>query len=131
MEVLVSVVLITVGVMGVLTLIPSGWRLSGTSDSLGRAAGILQSELEAQELLIINPNNSFAALPAPGTTKTVYGGGTAPQPGDNVAYTVQTVRTPLAAPASGWRVQVKVTWAGRPQGVQDTLIVRPQEYFRQ
>jgi Tfp pilus assembly protein PilV len=40
MEVLVSVALISVGVLGLVTLLPSGWRLSGTADMLGRAAAI-------------------------------------------------------------------------------------------
>jgi Tfp pilus assembly protein PilV len=131
MEVLVSVVLITIGVLGLLTLMPSGWRLSGTSDALGRAAGILQAELEAQEIFIINKNNSINPIPAPGVTKTVYGGGTAPQSGDNIAYTVQTVRTALAVPSGGWLVQVQVTWPTKPLGIQESLIVRPQHYFRQ
>jgi hypothetical protein len=132
-EVMVSIVLIMVGILGLLTLMPSGWRLSATSDALARAAGILQAELEAQEILIMNPNNTFAAIPAgdPLGKKEVYGGGNAPQMGDNVKYTVQTVRTPLVAPLSGWQVQVQVTWPGHAAGIHESLIVTPQQYFRQ
>jgi Tfp pilus assembly protein PilV len=58
-EVMVSLMLITVGILSLLTLLPSGWRLSGTSDMLGRAAGILQAELERKEIMIMNGNNSI------------------------------------------------------------------------
>ena len=132
LEVLLSVVLIAVGVMGLLTLMPSGWRLSGTSDALGRAAGILQAELERQEVFVINPNSVVAAIPAgdPQGQKVVYAGGAVAQAGDNIPYTVETVRTALAAPSSGWRVKVKVTWPTNANGIEESLIVRPLVYFR-
>ena len=95
-EVLISLVLICVGILSLLTLLPSGWRMSATSDSLGRAAAILQSELDKNENLILNENNTVAATP-PGNPiqTTVYGSGKdSSQPGD-IAYTVQTERVDL------------------------------------
>jgi hypothetical protein len=131
MEVLVSVVLITVGVLGLLTLMPSGWRLSGTSDALGRAAGILQAELEAQEILIMNPNNTVTAMALGSAPRVVYGsGGGTSQTGDMVPYKVDVSRTALPA-LGGWRVQVQVTWPTNAAGIRESLIVRPQQYFRQ
>ena len=56
MELVLSMLLISVGVTGLLTLLPSGRKLSGASDMLGRAAGILQEELEANEVVIMNQN---------------------------------------------------------------------------
>ncbi len=46
-EALIANFLIVIGVLALISVQPSGWRLSATSDLLGRAAGILQAELEA------------------------------------------------------------------------------------
>ncbi len=128
-EVLVSVVLITVGILGLLTLLPSGLRLSGTSDLLGRAAGILQAELDMNEILIMNENNTVTATVAGNPlTKKVYGSGKgSKQPGD-IEYTVQTQRSDLGG---RWLVQVQVTWSTNTNGIGESLIVTRQKYFAQ
>ncbi len=128
-EVLVSSVLISVGVMALLTLLPSGWRLSGTSDLLGRAAGILQGEMERNEIQVMNVNNAVTATtPGVPETKTVHGSGmTTAQPGD-IPYLVQTERTDLG---ESWRVRVRVTWPGNARGIAESLIVTRQRYFTQ
>lgn len=124
-EVLVSITLISVGVLGLLTLLPSGWRLSSTSDSLGRAAGILQSELEANEILIMNENNAVN-LEVP--DKPVYRSGKeTSQPGD-IAYTVHTERDDLGG---SWRVRVQVTWPNNDVGISQSVIVTRQKAFVQ
>jgi len=125
-EVLISVVLISVGVLSLLTLLPSGWRLSGTSDMLGRAAGILQAELERNEIMIMNGNNSITLNP--GTPTTVYGSGKqTAQPGD-IPY---TVTTEVANLGTGYRVRVKVAWPGNPTGIAESLIVGRQMFYAQ
>lgn len=128
-EVLVSVVLISVGVMALLTLLPSGWRLSGTSDLMGRAAGILQGEMERNEILVMNVNNTVTAtIPGVPDTKTVHGSGRdTAQPGD-IPYLVQTERTDLGG---SWRVRVRVTWPGNATGIAESLIVTRQRNFAQ
>jgi Tfp pilus assembly protein PilV len=128
-EVMVSVGLITVGILSLLTLLPSGMRLSGTSDMLGRAAAILQAELNMNEILIMNENNTITAtVPGNPLQKTVYGSGKGSlQPGD-ISYTVQTQRSDLGG---RWLVQVQVTWQGNPRGIGESLIVTRQKYFAQ
>jgi hypothetical protein len=67
-EVLISIVLLSFGVLSLLTLLPSGWRMAGTSDLLGRAAGLLQAELERNEVWIMNEKNPVTpteGIPAP------------------------------------------------------------------
>ncbi len=54
-EVVVAELMLMIGVLGLLSLMPSAWRLSGQSDYLGRAAGILQRQLQAAEVAIMNP----------------------------------------------------------------------------
>jgi len=129
MEVLISVALISIGVLSLLTLLPSGWRLSGASDMLGRAVGILQAELEANEILIMNENNRVTPTPAGNPPqKSVHGSGkSTAQPGD-IAYSVQTERTDLGG---SWMVRVQVTWPNNPVGISESLIVTRQKAFIQ
>jgi len=124
-EAVISSFLMMVGVLALITAQPSGWKLSSRSDYLGRAAGILQAELEANEILIMNKNNTPATAPI---VKKVNGSGRGtPQPGD-VTYNVRTTRTDLAG---SWRVTVQVTWPTNATGISESLIVIPQAYFAQ
>jgi Tfp pilus assembly protein PilV len=59
-EVLITLFLTAVGIMALLSMQPTSWSAAGRSDFMGRAAGILQSELERNQLWIMNPNNAFA-----------------------------------------------------------------------
>ncbi len=128
-EVMVSVVLISVGILSLLTLLPSGWRLSGTSDMLGRAAGILQAELERNEIMIMNGNNPITPNPgSPTVRQPVYGSGkTTAQPGD-IPY---TVATEVMNWPGGYKVRVQVTWPGNTAGIAESLIVGRQLFFAQ
>ena len=124
-EAVIASFLIMVGVLAMITVQPSGWRLSRTSDYLGRAAGILQAELESNEMLVMNRNNTAATAPI---IKQVNGSGKAtPEQGD-VTYNVRTTRTDLGG---SWRVTVQVTWPNNPTGIRESLIVSPQAYFAQ
>jgi Tfp pilus assembly protein PilV len=126
-EVLVSLGLITVGVLSLLTLLPAGWRLSGTSDMLGRAAGILQAELERNEIMIMNGKNLNIPLNPP--EKTVYGSGKeTAQPGD-IRYTVAT--TVVENVGGNFLVRVTVTWPGNTTGIAESVIVGRQVSFAQ
>jgi Tfp pilus assembly protein PilV len=129
-EVLIAVSLIAAGVLALLSLQPSAWKLSGRSDLLGRAGGILHQELEANELLIMNPNyaNPCSATNPLITTRNVYVSGQgAMQPGD-VSLAVQTtIQDNLN---STWSVRVRVTWPGNATGISETRIVTRQELFR-
>ena len=54
-EVLITLFLTAVGILALLSMQPTAWNAAGRSDFMGRAAGILQSELERNELMIMNP----------------------------------------------------------------------------
>ena len=49
-EVLITLFLTAVGIMALLSMQPTSWNAAGRSDFMGRAAGILQSELERNEI---------------------------------------------------------------------------------
>lgn len=129
-EVLIASFLITFGILALLSLQPSAWSLSGRSDFLGRAAGLLHKELETVELLLMNPNNEnpCATTNPLVTTQYVYPSGqTAAQSGD-IPYTIQT--TIQDNGNNSWTVRVRVTWPGNNTGISETLLVTRQENFR-
>lgn len=133
-EVLVAVFLLSIGLLGLLTLQPTAWRASNRSDHTGRAAMILQQELETNRAWILNQTNANpTALQNPRkTTQTVYASGQAtPQPNGDVPYTVTTTTTDLAPSGmpNSWRVLVQVTWPGNNTGISDSVIVGRQLSF--
>lgn len=128
-EVLITLFLTAVGIMALLSMQPISWQTAGRSDFMGRAAGILQSELERNEIRIMNPVNTVSTGT---TTRTMYPSnltsGTTPQKGD-VPYTVATTISSLGSTA--WRVDVGVTWPGNNRGIAESMTVTRQETFRQ
>ncbi|NPV05976.1 MAG: hypothetical protein HPY67_14750 [Syntrophaceae bacterium] len=128
-EVLITLFLTAVGIMALLSMQPISWQTAGRSDFMGRAAGILQSELERNEIRIMNP---LLPVSTGTTTRTIYPSnltsGTTPQTGD-VAYTVATTISSLGPTA--WRVDVRVTWPGNNRGIAESMTVTRQETFRQ
>ena len=131
MEVLVSIALVSIAVLPLLTLLANSWGLSGRSDLLGKASGILLNQLEVNEARILNPS---AAVAAGTTTAMVYpndpsGVRNTPMPGDT-PFTVQTTLTDLGG-GSAWMVRVNVTWQGNATGITESLRVVRQENFRQ
>lgn len=128
-EALIALFLLSTGVLSLLTLQPSSWRLSGKSDYLTRAAGLMQRQLQASEAYIMNPGTAVS----PGTitvTDVPASGEATPQLGD-AFFTVTTTTT--AAPdigANTWRVGVTVSWPGKPSGISSALIVTKQQYFK-
>jgi len=127
-EVLVTLFLTTIGILALLSMQPTAWTAAGRSDFMGRAAGILQSELERNEIQIMNPNNAVTtgALPS----RNVYSSSQTAQQAGDVTYTVNTTVTPLAGATNAWSVQVRVTWPGNTRGVSETLIASRQEFFK-
>ena len=130
-EVLISLFLISLGILSLLSLQPSAWRLAGRSDFLGRAGGLLHKEMETREILLMNPNFPNPVVgPNPLVTppRNVFiSGQVASQPGD-MPFTLQT--TILDNLNASWRVQVRVTWAGNNTGISESLLVTRQENFR-
>lgn len=125
-EVCIALFLLGIGIFALISLQPSAWRLSGKSDYLGRASGILLSQLQATEAQIMNPN---IAIPA-SLSSTVYASGQGTAKQGDVAFTVNRTITALAG-GNTWRVTVRVSWPGNATGITESLNVTRQEYFRQ
>jgi Tfp pilus assembly protein PilV len=133
-EVLIAVSLISIGLLGVMSLQPTAWRSSNRSDHVGRAAMILQQELEIQRAWIMNSANSNPCVLSNPliTSQTVYPSGqSTPQPQGDIAYTVQTTITDLAPSGTpnSWRVVVQIIWPGNNTGLTESVIVGRQLSF--
>jgi Tfp pilus assembly protein PilV len=127
-EVLITLFLTSIGILALLSMQPTAWNTAGRSDFMGRAAGILQSELERNEIQIMNPNNAVSTGVLP--SRSVYSSSQSTQQAGDVPYTVDTMVTPLAGATNAWSVQVRVTWPGNTRGVSETLIASRQEFFK-
>ena len=124
-EVCIALFLLGMGIFALISLQPSAWRLSGKSDSLGRASGILLAQLQAAEAKIMNPN---IALPANDRSTVYPGGQRTAKPGD-MPFPVSTTITDLGN--NTWRVTVSVTWPGNATGIRQSMIVTRQPSFAQ
>jgi prepilin-type N-terminal cleavage/methylation domain-containing protein len=127
-ESLVAIVLVSIGILALLTMQPTSMRAGAKSDYIGRGIMLLNKELTDQELFLMNPCNT----PTPGNfTKTVNVSGrnvTITNDGDatyNVSTQISSINT------NTWRVTVEVTWPPfYANGVKESLIVTRQEPFR-
>jgi Tfp pilus assembly protein PilV len=128
-EVVITLLITTVGILALLSMQPTAWQAAGRSDFVGRAAGILQSELERNELWIMNPNNPVTTGVL--ANRSVFASSQTTRQTGDIAYTVGTTITQLAGTTNAWSVRIQVTWPGNTRGVSETVIVSRQEYFRQ
>jgi competence protein ComGC len=129
-EVLISIFLISTGILSLLSLQPSAWNLSLKSDFLGRAGSILHSELEGNQILLMNPNypNPCSAINPITLTKTVNPSGQSIAQAGDLPFTVQTgIQDNLN---STWTVRVSVSWPGNNAGISETRVITRQESFR-
>jgi Tfp pilus assembly protein PilV len=129
-EVLIAIFLTSIGILSLLSLQPSAWNLSLKSDYMGLAGSILHSELEANEILLMNPNypNPCSANNPITSIKTVNPSGQGTAQAGDLTFTVQTgIQDNLN---STWSIRVRVTWQGNNTGISETRVITPQEPFR-
>jgi Tfp pilus assembly protein PilV len=125
-EVMVAIMLTSIAIMSVMSLQPNAWRLAARTDYLGRAAGVLASELEAQEYSIMRLPSS--TNPTLGTvSRTIFTSGQSTVQTGDIAYTVQT--TIANAGTQVWRITSQVTWPGNATGISGSIVVTKQDVF--
>lgn len=145
-EVVIALFLATVAVLAVFSLQSKGLQTTARSDYLGRAAEILEQQLESTEAYVMNLNNSAAitgipAIPGAGGSLTAYhyvitsGFGVAIN-GDATYYVSTTITGVAPVPPNPnttpyYRVDVNVTWPLNPTGISQTIFVSRQDAFRQ
>jgi prepilin-type N-terminal cleavage/methylation domain-containing protein len=128
-ESVIAILLVSIGLLGLLSMQPPAWRTTARTDYLGRAAMMLGKELTTQELRIMNPCNAVATTMETVSRTLFTSGQEAAQSGD-IGFTVQTVTTPVAT--NVWRVAVTVSWRlnNTDIDIQESTVVTRQEPFR-
>jgi prepilin-type N-terminal cleavage/methylation domain-containing protein len=127
-EVLVSIIILAIGILGVLSVFPQGWLSASKSDLLGRAGEILHQEMERAQVSIMNP---CIAVSTGSTTATIYpSGGSSAMSGD-VPFTVTRDISTITGMSNIWRVTVTVTWPGNSTGISESLDVTRDDNFKQ
>jgi Tfp pilus assembly protein PilV len=125
-ESVIAILLVSIGLIGLMSMQPSAWQASARADYLGRAAMMLGRELTSRELVIMNPCNTVSL----GTVTQVFnasGQGMA-QSGD-VSFTVQTTTASIGT--NVWQVTVRVSWPPlNATGITESIVVTRQENFR-
>ena len=124
-EVSIALFLTTIGVLAVMSLQPTAWKTAARSDYLGRAAGVMQKEMEMREVFIMNAANTVTA----GTFTNTYlvSGQANAQPGD-ASFTVTTTIAVVAT--NVWQVTVGVSWTGHPTPITESIVVTRQQRFQ-
>jgi Tfp pilus assembly protein PilV len=125
-EPVLAILLLSIGLLGLLSMQPSAWRASARTDYLGRAAMMLSRELTTRELAIMNPCNAVTT----GTvSQTLYTSGQGAAQSGDIGFTVETVTASVAT--SVWRVTVTVRWPPlNATGIRESIVVTRQEPFR-
>jgi Tfp pilus assembly protein PilE len=145
LEVIIAMFLTTVAIMATMSLQAPSLRTAARSDYFGRAAEILERQMESTEAYLMNANNTLAnagtgipALPtvvnanASATYQVYTSGSPAPIDGD-ITYTVTTTITgvylnPVNGFMNTYRVDVQVTWPPlNPTGISQTIFVSRQD----
>jgi Tfp pilus assembly protein PilV len=125
-ESVIAILIVSIGLVGLLSMQPSAWRASARADYLGHAAIILSRELTRQELLIMNPCNAVSLTPV---TQIVNASGQGTAQSGDTRFTVQTTTTSLGG--NIWRITIRVSWPPlNATGITESIVVTRQEPFR-
>ena len=125
-ESVIAILLVSIGLIGLLSMQPSAWQASARADYLGHGATVLSRELTRQELRIMNPCNTVST----GTvTQTVNAGGQGTAQSGDSSYIVETTTASLGG--NGWQVTVRVSWPPlNATGIVESIVVTRQDSFR-
>lgn len=124
-EAMIAVLLTMVGAIAVLSLQPQAWMTAGKADHIGRAAGVMQTELELRENQIM-----LGTIPASPINQTFQVSGGGNHSGDATFNIITTTTNPGA---NRWLVNVRVTWPGNCSGgtcnISSSMLVTRQAGF--
>jgi hypothetical protein len=125
-EVMIAMFITVIAISSIFSMLPLAWQSAGKADYLGRAAGILQMELELREGQIMTNN-----IPALGTTTRIIQVSDPLTASAGIRGDVNiTVRTTISGRVNNsWLVTVNVSWPGNAQGLTNSIIVTPQMFF--
>ncbi len=118
-EVIVAMAITSISIVGLMSLQPQSLNLMARADYLGKAAGVLQNELESAEVKVLNPAFSIDLIDQ--NERTVTSGDT--------PYTVKTDVELVST--LFYKITATVRWPGNAAGISGCRRVTRQEGFRQ
>lgn len=130
-EAMIAAFLTAVAVISLMPMQSTSLRAGFRADYLGRAAGIMQAELEAREYFIMNQDNIVTVTGA--TTpivQNIKASGSAGVVQGDATFQVFTLINPVPATTNAWIVNVRVTWTGgSANGIRSSIIATRQYNF--
>lgn len=129
-ECVMALCIILLGVLALLSTMPTNWSLAGGSDMRTHAAEILHKELEDTEIIVLNPCNTITVTSIP--SKTVYAAG---QPGQasqipNAGDATFTLTKTIVQSGNGWLITVQVLWTGTSTGITESRLIMKQDDYQ-
>jgi type II secretory pathway pseudopilin PulG len=125
-ESVIAILLVSIGLIGLLSMQPSAWQASARADYVGHAAMILNRELTTQELWVMDPCNIVSLTPV---TQVVNASGQGTAQSGDTRFTVQTTIVNLGV--NIWQITVRVSWPPlNATGITESVVVTRQESFR-
>ena len=132
-EVVVAIALLSAGILALAAAQPQAIRNASRTDAVGRAAGILQNELEWAEAQILNRNNPIPANLFNEAVRTSHGSTVGPLANGDFEYLVTRTSVLVAGETNLWQVTVTIS---APAGVEiaglpivGSILVSRQEMF--
>jgi Tfp pilus assembly protein PilV len=124
-ECLIAILLTAIAIVALMPMQDNALKAMSRSDYMGRAAGIMQSELESQENIMMNSDDITSPIVAGTFTKTVYASSNGTTSGisgsGDASFTVVTIIS-VAPGTKSWLVNVKVTWLANITGIKSSMI---------
>lgn len=128
-EVLIAIVLTSLGIMSLLSLQNPSWKNVARADYTGRASAILSKTFETYETLILNPCETIT--PGTYTFNNVHPSDQTSAISGDVTYNVQVVIAYDGASTNAFVVTITVTWPPtNTTGITESLTVTRQEFYR-
>ena len=120
-ESLIALLLTAIAIVALMPMQDSVIRTMSRSDYLGRAGGIMQSELEFQENALMNSTGTVVTGVVKNNVPVYASGGTTGISGD-ATFNIYTLITQIGT-TNSWKVYVNVWWNGNTTGIHNSIIV--------
>jgi len=127
LECILAVFLTTVTIISLVSMQSLSWTHAGKADYLGRAQGLMQTELETREIEIMTGkttslNNVKSCISKDGKPMSCTGTG--------VTFTINTSILDNSANIPNTRMlMTDVKWPGSKNGIKNSMIVAPHSQF--
>lgn len=129
-EVIMAILLTSVGVIGVMTIQPQALKTAARSDYMGRAANLLYGQIQTYEYAIMNPESQVPSDFTFDDEVFPSGGGDNKIDAD-INFTVSRRIVKITSDPDSWRFTVTVSWPPLNEtGITESIVVTKQDRFK-